>query len=577
MTRILLLAFIVLFGCTQPTEPRHAGGSTDTGNTIIGSVLDPGGSPGASAMADLSLRRSDYLSPLPSLGKGGLGKGGPGGIALSKAAAGYRMNIDLADTSTDERGAFRLDSVDPGSYRLEARQGNGLSCLFDALAVNDTLALKVDGARLKATAKVGGTVLLRPDALRAFVQVYGMERLMPVNTATGRFEVLLPEGRFRVRLVDPDAGENGIRVKEVDLKAGDSLDIGNVDLRDSAAPYPEWAYSRRLWINTTASGAELDRDVYGFPMLVRLDASMIDFAQAGPKGADLRFTKAGGKIPLAYEIERWDAAAQSAVVWVRMDTVRADASDRYIHMHWGNAAAVDSSNGPAVFDTALGFSGVWHLDEGSNEAGFPGYLDATANRNTGKGVAISDTTVGPGAVGRGQRLDGLGAYIHVPDAPALKLGTGDFCISVWARPDALFRNHQLLSKRENTAGDLEFQVRADGKVDSYVGDSGAVDPFPSRSVMTQGEWRLMTLRRAGTVTGLYLDGILDTAVTAASAFDVDNAADFFIGHDAQNLMEDWQGALDEVRMFHRAMPVEWLRLSYLSQKADAKLVTPFRP
>jgi hypothetical protein len=558
----LLMALLALFGCTHPTDPHVAGGSTDTGNTIVGAVLSPEGNPGGAAKADLSLRRSGYLSAIPSLGK---------------RSAEQRAALDILDTATDDKGAFRLDSVEPGSYRLEARQGNGLSCLFDALTVNDSLELKVSGARLKATAKVGGNVLLRPDALRAFVQVYGMERLMPVNTASGRFDLLLPEGVFRLRFVDPEGGAANVKVKDIELKAGDSLDIGNVDLRDSTAPYPEWTHTRQLWINTTASGAQMDQDVYGFPMLVRLDASLIDFSQADPKGADLRFTKAGGMVPLAYEIERWDAAAKKAEVWVRMDTVRAGSSSRYIHMHWGNPAAKDSSNGAAVFDTALGFAGVWHLGEGSNDPGFPGYLDATANRNRGQGSGISDTTAGPGAIGRGQRLDGLGAYIKAPDAPSLDLATGDFCMSVWARPDAIFRNHQLLSKRVDSSGNLEFQFRADGHVESYVGTSGASEFFPSRAKPAVGEWHLLAMRRTGKVTGFYVDGVLDTAITSPEAYDLDNNSDFFIGHDARNLDEDFRGALDEVRVMRRAMPVEWLRLSYLSQAADARLISPFRP
>ncbi len=553
---------LAIFGCSHSTEPQVAGGSTDTGNTIIGLVLGEDGSPGGPAQADLSLRRSDYLSALPALGKPG--------------AAG-RIAISLLDTATDGSGAFRLAGVDQGSYRLEARRGNGLSCQFDSLAVNDSLELKVSGGRLKKTARVGGKVRLRPDALRGFVQVYGMERLMPVNTVTGRFEMLLPEGRFTLRFVDPEGGPATIKLKEITLSAGDALEMPDIDLRDSTAPYPEWTRSRRLWINTTASGAPLDKDVYGFPMLVRLDASMIDFGQAAPKGADLRFTKAGGKTPLAYEIERWDASAKKAEVWVRMDTLVAGASDRYIQMFWGNPAAADSSRGDAVFDTALGFAGVWHLAEGSNDAGFPGYLDATANHNTGKGVAISDTTVGPGAIGRGQRLDGLGAYIQVADAPSLNLGTGDFCVSVWARADAIFRTHQLVSKRVDKAGDMEFQLRPDGKVDSYVGASGTSDNFPSRSELATDEWHLLAFQRTGATSSLYIDGVIDTAITTASVYDVGNNADLFFGHDAQNFPEDWQGALDEVRILRRAMPPEWLRVSYLSQATGAKLIGLFRP
>ena len=46
---------------------------------------------------------------------------------------------------------------------------------------------------------------------------------------------------------------------------------------------------------------------------------------------------------------------------------------------------------------------------------------------------------------------------------------------------------------------------------------------------------------------------------------------------AQNLPEDWQGGIDEVRAARVAPSADWLRLSYLNQVAGSKLVTPFRP
>ncbi len=553
---------LALLACSQPTD-RAEGGSTDTGNTIVavtGAVLDSAGV--SAGRSDLSLRRKDYLAPIPALGKFG---------------AARKIERDLFDTVTDASGGFRLEGLDTGAYRLEYRQGNALGGLYDFTAFPAKRAQDLKARKLGKVAWVGGRVSLRPDALRGFVQVYGMSRLALVNTATGNFELLLPAGDFTLRFVDPEAGAQGVKTRAVTVAAGDSLDLGDLSLRDSTAAYPEWSHARRLWINTTKTGSPMADNVYDFPMLVRLDESLIDFAQAGSKGADLRFTKAGGKIPLAYEFERWDSAQHKAEVWVRMDTVRGDAADQSIFMFWGNGAAKDSSSGAAVFSPAQGYGGVWHLGEGSNDAGFPGYLDATGNGNTGHGFAISDTTVGPGAVGRGQRLDGNGAYIKMPDAPSLDLGTGDFCITIWARPDAIFRSHQLVSKRVTQAGDYEFQLRADAHVESYVGDSVSSEMLPSLGTLGAGQWHLLAMRRSGTTVGYYVDGVLDTAKTLAVAHDLDNASDFFIGHDAQNLAEDWQGGLDEVRVSHRAPPLEWLRLSYLNQAAASKLLSAERP
>jgi hypothetical protein len=559
-----LAAALFLGGCIFSTDRQARGGSTDTGNTIAtvaavtGALLDTAG--GEAGRADLFLRRADYLAPIPSLGKWG--------------AAG-RASRDLIDTATDAAGRFRLDSLEAGDYRLEARRGNEFAGLYDFTAVPARRALDLPARRLAPFSRVSGTVTLRADALRGYVQVYGMARLMPINLATGRFELSLPAGAFTLRFVDPEGGPAAIKTRPVTLAAGDSLDLGPVDLRDSTAPYPEWSHARRLWLNTTASGAPMPHDVYDFPLLVRLDSTLIDFSQADPQGADLRFTKAGGKTPLPYEIERWDAAGKRAEVWVRMDTVRGESADQYLVMLWGNAAAKDSSSGPAVFPAAAGFGGVWHLGEGSNEAGFPGYRDASGNGNTGRPSNIPDTAAGPGLIGRGQRLDGT-AYVRVADAASLDFGAGDFCISLWARPDVLSRTRQLLSKRENEAGDYEFQLTPEGYVENFTGEAGSSETLRSRAKLGVGQWHLLAMRRSGSKVGFYVDGVLDTAHATAAIFDLDNASDFFIGHDAQNLEEGWIGAVDEVRTARRAWSDDWLRLSYLSQVPGSRLVSPYR-
>ncbi|MBN1130212.1 MAG: hypothetical protein JXA71_14565, partial [Chitinispirillaceae bacterium] len=68
---------------------------------------------------------------------------------------------------------------------------------------------------------------------------------------------------------------------------------------------PSWQYARRIFLNTTAGGADVSGDVYNFPVLVRLTAGNFTFSQAQAGGADIRFTKPDNTF-IPYEIERWD-------------------------------------------------------------------------------------------------------------------------------------------------------------------------------------------------------------------------------------------------------------------------------
>ena len=54
-------------------------------------------------------------------------------------------------------------------------------------------------------------------------------------------------------------------------------------------------------------------------------------------------------------------------------------------MYWGNPGATPISNSAAVFDTANGFAGVWHLGENGDSI-----YDATGNAFNGKKSGSND-------------------------------------------------------------------------------------------------------------------------------------------------------------------------------------------
>ena len=98
-------------------------------------------------------------------------------------------------------------------------------------------------------------------------------------------------------------------------------------------------------------------------------------------------------------------------------------------MYWGKAGAVNRSNGTAVFDTANGYQGVWHLDEGSGNV-----YDATAN-------GILDTAKGTikyleiGDIAYSDSVTGTASYFKAGDAYNTLLNMhskNKVTISAWA-------------------------------------------------------------------------------------------------------------------------------------------------
>ena len=130
-----------------------------------------------------------------------------------------------------------------------------------------------------------------------------------------------------------------------------------------AEDYSKWRCYRALQFDTTPAGANVSGDVRDFPLAVALSAANFDFATAKPDGSDLRFTNDKDDPPLPHAIEHWDAAAKSALVWVRVPRVRGNRNDQAIFMHWQNPEAASVARPAEVFDTKDGFLGVWHLDD----------------------------------------------------------------------------------------------------------------------------------------------------------------------------------------------------------------------
>ena len=145
-------------------------------------------------------------------------------------------------------------------------------------------------------------------------------------------------------------------------------------------------HSKTITIDTTASGAGVATDVAAYPVAVLLTAQNFDFSQAKRWGQDVRAASADGK-PLPYTIERWDADAKQAVIWVRVDIKGNDKAQSF-NLHWGNAGAASAASSKAVFSKEAGFLGVYHLHQDGNTAE-GGYKDASWNEVHGNGVKLA--------------------------------------------------------------------------------------------------------------------------------------------------------------------------------------------
>ncbi len=348
--------------------------------------------------------------------------------------------------------------------------------------------------------------------------------------------------------------------------------------------FPQWSNNCKVFLNTTGSGADVSGDVTGFPVLVRLSGTDFDFAEAQNEGADLRFAKAGGVVPLPYEIEHWDAANEQAAVWVTVDTVYGANSDQYFMMYWGKSGVGDNSCGGCVFDTADAFEGVWHLGEsGTGAAGE--FTDATLNDNDGRGGngdAGEVPTRIDGPIGYCQEFDSTRPDdITIPGTPSNSIGGTALTISAWANLQMTCKGcgdaanmRMIFGKGWQGWGLYHRNAPHDSSYAFYCTYGGT----PSSSTnsgpdFASREWHHVTGTYDGSMLRIYVDGDSVGSTPETTPVTADNDKLFIGNYNSGANVHKWHGWIDEPRISRTVRSPAWIRLCYQNQRQSQTLVT----
>jgi len=359
-----------------------------------------------------------------------------------------------------------------------------------------------------------------------------------------------------------------------------------------AADYTGWSGHRAIVLNTSASGANVATDVHDFPVLIRLGANEADILAAANGGNSIRFSKADDATPLPYEIESWSASA--AAIWVKVDTIKGNNATQTIRMHWGNTGAASESNGAAVFDTAAGFSGVWHL--GDSTGGIS--RDATVHAT---GAAWYNAPVlAPGLIGRAVNFnqDGSGdpataKYLMAPYNPAndnFKANSTDgITLSAWVKRTAnsggveqgiLGRyNWGTNGRQAMIALNDGDQIRLFRSVNGT--NSGGAETNFGEQFIVDGQWTHVVATVKNGAQVLYVNGAQDVAQNTPTIGSLDSiwatSSHLSFGrmapdHGGNPVHQSFHGLIDEARYTRTARSAAWVKLEYENQKAANTLV-----
>ena len=333
-----------------------------------------------------------------------------------------------------------------------------------------------------------------------------------------------------------------------------------------AEDYSQWTFAREFSLD--ASG--LAQDLAGYPLLVRFgpDNSAF-FAKALPKGADLRFSLPDGT-HLAYQIETWEPAQNAATVWVRIPLVKAGQGAR-VRAHCGRPGAADSSDGAAVFRTAEGFQGIWHM-QASLE-------DATANR-----VRAMDS----GGIASPAGHWGTARYFDNPDAYAtqgkyLLLGNpaalnfaGALTLSAWISWGRRDGHRIILCHGSSPGSSFETVLRIGESKDYRAGVWTGAAHYAAVAAPAADSAAWIHLGGAYTGKGwiLYRNGEQVGALASDTNGAKPSPGSWRIG--AQNtsagVTRFFHGSIDEVRISNAARSADWFKLDFATQQAGSAAV-----
>lgn len=339
----------------------------------------------------------------------------------------------------------------------------------------------------------------------------------------------------------------------------------------SAEDFSKWAYSSRFTFNTTFGGANVATVQSDFPMLVRLPSGHPAFAQAKADGSDLRFADADGTTALAYEIERWDKSTKKAEIWVRIPKIEGNSDKDSFLMYWGRSDAVSLSNGPAVFGTGSGAYFTYHLAEKGTIA----RANSAVPGQNATPVNFDGDEDREGLIGRCDSLDGsaYGDHLQLPSGYQ-DIGNG-FTFSAWQWSANTSDYGRLLDIGNGNVADnlviARFETSTNANAILFEGNRTG-NRVTTNGGMEFGRWRHIAVTFQDRTLRVFVDGVQAAAGNSGVGLRAVNRARNYIGR--SNWVADayFQGKLDEMNFSRTVRSADWLRLSFESQKADARVL-----
>jgi hypothetical protein len=220
--------------------------------------------------------------------------------------------------------------------------------------------------------------------------------------------------------------------------------------------------------------------------------------------------------------------------------------------------ALDATNGTSKGNSAIfgvtsnpllsnGLVGNWEMDESAANTctgGSNDNCDKSGNVNDG---AWTNATVGIGLYSNGTTYDGTGDYVSVADSASLSM-TQQVTVSAWVRPNSSIATKAIVVKD----GSYRLVTDGSGNPICQVNNGSWQTAATSSTALSLSVWQHVVCIFDGTTQSIYINGALKGSSDATVSI-ADSANALRIGSDSGGTYGDYNGRIDSVRVYNKAL------------------------
>jgi hypothetical protein len=191
--------------------------------------------------------------------------------------------------------------------------------------------------------------------------------------------------------------------------------------------------------------------------------------------------------------------------------------------------------------------GYWKFDETSGTTA----QDATSNGNDG--TLNGDPQWAGGMLGGALEFDGDGDYVDIGDDPIFKI-TDQITVACWIKVSQFTVDWQAIFTMGDDSWRLQRQTTTDNLCWACTGVTGTPGDWWLHGDVNvnDGEWHHTAGVYDGSKYYLYVDGELDASKDTSGTMSI-SSFPVFIGANAQQGGREFEGLIDDVRVYKRAL------------------------